>query len=148
MQEKPWETYWRSTGRPPQVVQDEPIKFDAPVKQDIQIAYATETGTAERYAQKVKRILRSRGHEVNEEVVELDDLNLAALPGVLLVVTSTFGEGDPPSGAKHFAEHLALPTDDAAHNSLKRFAVFGLGNSTYTKTYQVSTDGCLQQLLN
>ena len=59
----------------------------------------------------------------------LDDLD----PGRLtLLVCSTYGDGELPSSARSFHESLTAERPDL---SGLRFAVFGLGDRSYTQTY-------------
>ena len=59
------------------------------------IIYATETGKSERYAKTLFDVFKY-GFDVN--VVCAEDYDLAHLEheALLLLVTSTFGNGDPP----------------------------------------------------
>ena len=49
----------------------------------------------------------------------------------LLVVASTYGDGDPPNHATEFADWLARRRHTSNTNVIPPFAVFGLGDSTY-----------------
>jgi cytochrome P450/NADPH-cytochrome P450 reductase len=107
----------------------------------ITIAYGTETGSSLSFATRLQDHFKSRSLEVAEALVELNDLDLTKVSGTLVVVTSSFGDGEAPSDASLFSEHIndlgssPRPLERVGANPV-RFAVFGLGNSIWTKTYQ------------
>lgn len=59
------------------------------------VLYATETGKSEAYAKKLTEIF---GHAFNAVVYCMEDYDISNIEheALLLVVTSTFGNGDPP----------------------------------------------------
>ena len=70
------------------------------------IAYGSQTGNAEALAKKANKELTASGFDVKVaemDAVSMDDL--AALEN-LLVITSTYGDGDPPDNAEVFVESL------------------------------------------
>ncbi|XP_065208793.1 nitric oxide synthase, salivary gland isoform X2 [Planococcus citri] len=69
------------------------------------ILYATETGKSEAYAQKLGEIF---SHAFHSQVVRMDEYDMSSIEheAVLLVVTSTFGNGDPPENGHSFAQSL------------------------------------------
>ncbi|KAM4687612.1 nitric oxide synthase 3 isoform 2-T2 [Discoglossus pictus] len=69
------------------------------------ILYATETGRSETYAQKLCKIFR---HAFDPRVVCMDQYDTVNLEHetLVLVVTSTFGNGDPPENGETFAQEL------------------------------------------
>lgn len=97
----------------------------------VTILFGTESGNAELVAEELGTVLR----ELPE--VEVSDLS-AVSPSDLqperfyLLVCSTYGDGDVPSSAAQFYDELRdLPVElDGV-----RFAVFGMGDASYTKTY-------------
>ncbi|MFT4043402.1 MAG: flavodoxin domain-containing protein [Gordonia sp. (in: high G+C Gram-positive bacteria)] len=95
------------------------------------ILYGTETGNGELVADAIADVLAADHdpsiHAMDEFAVEdLDTDNF------LVVVCSTYGEGELPTGAEPFAEAL---TELAPDLSGLRFAVFGLGDSVYGDTF-------------
>jgi sulfite reductase alpha subunit-like flavoprotein len=64
--------------------------------------------------------------------MELDDLDISQPlpPGIYFIVTSTFGQGEPPSNAQQFAT-LLLGKHNKNDFAGVEFAVFGLGSSTF-----------------
>lgn len=63
------------------------------------VLYATETGKSESYAKKLCEIF---GHAFNAQVYCLSDYDITSIEheALLLVVTSTFGNGDPPENGE------------------------------------------------
>ncbi|CAE6476328.1 unnamed protein product [Rhizoctonia solani] len=139
--EEGWTTYYRRIGRT-LASDDNTTAQDVTEDSDlITIAYGTETGSSLNFATRLQEHLQSRSLDVAESLVELNDLDLTKVSGTLIVVTSSFGDGEAPSDASLFAEHIddlessPRPLERAGSNPV-RFAVFGLGNSIWTKTYQ------------
>ena len=95
----------------------------------ILILYGTETFNAEGLAEDTGEALQEAGHEV--EVVDMDDFDISELVEIrtLLIVTSTYGNGDPPANAEPL--HEFLMSTDAPRLDQTRFSVCGLGDSTY-----------------
>ncbi len=90
------------------------------------ILYGTETGTGELVADAIADALNQHDpsvYDMSEYAVE--DLDPADF---LVIVCSTYGEGELPTGAEPFAEELESVNPDL---SGLRFAVFGLGDSIY-----------------
>jgi MioC protein len=98
----------------------------------ITILVGTMTGTAQLCAQEMELALGDGETEV--ETLMMDDLDgsIFLRPGVFLICTSTYGQGDVPDNAKDFYEDLK-----AKRPSLTgvRYGVFGLGDRTYTETF-------------
>uniref|UniRef100_A0A1W7RA54 Nitric oxide synthase n=1 Tax=Hadrurus spadix TaxID=141984 RepID=A0A1W7RA54_9SCOR len=69
------------------------------------ILYATETGRSEEYAKILGNIFF---HAFNVEVICMSDYDIINLEHetLLLIVTSTFGNGDPPENGEAFARNL------------------------------------------
>ena len=93
------------------------------------VLWASQTGNSETLAATCAERLGSAGQRAKLQAMDeakLDDLRNAA--GVLLV-TSTFGDGDPPDNASDFWHSLQSAEADALVNS--RFSVLALGDSSY-----------------
>lgn len=93
--------------------------------------YATETGNSESlarraYEQAQNRGLAARLHNLSE--VKPGDL---AETEFALFIVSTWGDGEPPTDATDF--HDELMADDAPGLPALRYAVLGLGDSSYTE---------------
>lgn len=93
------------------------------------ILYGSETGNCAELAQQAADSARSHG--LHPVVTDLADYKTRLLKDEedLLIVTSTHGEGDPPHTAEPFFEFLESRKVPALAG--KRFAVIGLGDSTY-----------------
>lgn len=104
------------------------------------ILYASETGTAQLFAEKLARNFRLA---FNTKVIGMDsyDINNILSEKLLLVVASTFGSGQPPANGKVFGTILRNYRPPEEHKESKcgqdfrnvRFSVFGLGNSSYAE---------------
>lgn len=108
------------------------------------VLYASETGTAQRFAEQLARNFRL---VFNTKLVCMDSYKIENLLSekLVLVVTSTFGSGQSPENGRTFASRLSklassnqdrqkqTPTEIALPNNMKniRYSVFGLGNSSY-----------------
>ncbi|XP_073523877.1 nitric oxide synthase, inducible [Phyllobates terribilis] len=93
----------------------------------VTILFATETGKSETFAKKLQTLF---SYAFNTKVFCMEDYNIDNLDkeSLLLVVTSTFGNGDCPSNGEKFKKSIFnLKT---LKNKL-RYAVFGLGSSMY-----------------
>lgn len=95
----------------------------------VTIAWGSQTGTAETLAKKFSKLAAKSG--VEPSVVDLAGMDAGALSGIehLVIITSTYGEGDPPDNAQAF--HDSLFADDAARVEHLKYAVLSLGDSSY-----------------
>ena len=117
------------------------------------ILYATETGKSERYAKCLVEIFKNA---FDPKLFRMDEYDVANLENetLLLIVTSTFGNGDSPENGEDFKYFLtqnkkeqelfkktdvninrqsSFYMDNLGVLSNVRFSVFGLGNSSYPK---------------
>ncbi|MEP9390942.1 flavodoxin family protein [Gordonia sp. VNK1] len=95
------------------------------------ILYGTETGNCELVAHAIADVLAADHdpsiYDMSEFAVEdLDPENF------LVVICSTYGEGELPTGAEPFAAELDEVAPDLTG---VRFAVFGLGDTVYGETF-------------
>ncbi|XP_050526430.1 nitric oxide synthase, salivary gland isoform X2 [Daktulosphaira vitifoliae] len=69
------------------------------------ILYATETGRSEIYAKKLGEIF---AHAFHSQVMSMEEYDMTSIEheALLLVVASTFGNGDPPENGQEFAQQL------------------------------------------
>jgi MioC protein len=102
----------------------------------IQILFGTESGNAELVADDIAEAFTNAGTDAR--VIPMEDFDVASLaePGTVVVVTSTYGEGELPATTAPFAEALVDAKPDL---SGLRFAAFGLGDSSY-ETYSNAVD--------
>jgi MioC protein len=95
------------------------------------ILYGSETGTAEVVADSISDVL-SHKHDVS--MYDMTDFAVEDLSpdNFYVVVCSTYGDGELPTGAEPFAEGLE---DENPNLEGLRFALFGLGDSVYDDTF-------------
>lgn len=94
------------------------------------VAYASQTGSAELLARQTSETLRVAG--IANHLCEFDELDAATLQASerILFLTSTYGEGDPPDAAAHFAQRLMARSD--LDLGQLHYAVLALGDSAYS----------------
>jgi sulfite reductase (NADPH) flavoprotein alpha-component len=95
------------------------------------ILFATESGNAEALADIARRAASKLGFAAR--VLDMADAMPAQIAAAqnVLVIASTWGEGDPPQRAIDF--HAALMAEDAPRLEGLRFAVLALGDRAYAK---------------
>lgn len=93
------------------------------------ILYATESGNAEALAGAARKAAQRLGFA--PKLLDMADTTPAqvANAGPLLVIASTWGEGDPPQRAEAF--YAALLGPDAPRFDTRRFGVLALGDRAY-----------------
>ena len=102
----------------------------APVK--ITILVGTMTGTAQLVAQELELAWDDGGTKVETLVMDGLDCKVFERPGVFLICTSTYGQGDVPDNAKALYADLQAKRPNL---SQVRYGVFGLGDRTYAETF-------------
>jgi sulfite reductase (NADPH) flavoprotein alpha-component len=100
-------------------------------KQKLTILFATESGNSEALAMAAKRDAARLGFAAR--TLDAADATPAALrdSGSLVVIASTWGEGDAPQRAESFLAQLLA--DDAPNLAGLRYAVLALGDRAYAQ---------------
>ncbi|MGX1478066.1 UNVERIFIED_CONTAM: sulfite reductase (NADPH) flavoprotein alpha-component [Streptomyces canus] len=99
------------------------------LRREVVILWASQTGTAEEFAAATAERLTTSGHSTS--MVGMDEADLGELPpgADLLLITSTFGDGDAPDNGSGFWETLADPGTPRLEG--RRYAVLAFGDSSY-----------------
>lgn len=107
---------------------DQSKRSDGPVV-PVTILWGSQTGNAESCAKKLAKAMRGSAFEA--EVFDMADYDPARLPSEknLLVITSTYGDGEPPDNAetlyKYIQKETATPMEGV------KFSVLALGDTEY-----------------
>ncbi|XP_072909368.1 nitric oxide synthase, inducible-like [Hemitrygon akajei] len=109
------------------------------------ILYATETGKSETFAKQLSTLFNGA---FNAKVVCMDDYDMNDLSkeSLVLVVTSTFGNGDSPGNGEVFKKALFTKKMMKAYKF--RYSIFGLGSRMYPQfcAFAHTLDKKLEQL--
>ncbi|MDB6151033.1 MAG: cysJ 2 [Chthoniobacter sp.] len=105
------------------------VPASAPVRIKVNVLFGSETGNAEALAKRVAKAAVKKGFE--SKALGLDKISAQDLANdtYALIITSTFGEGDPPENAKAFYETLQSPTHPRLENL--SYSVLSLGDKNY-----------------
>ncbi|GAA1796880.1 MULTISPECIES: cytochrome P450 [Brevibacterium] len=106
------------------------------------ILFGTESGNAELVAEELGSFLGQRDDLVISDLAAVDPTELDPTR-FHLIVCSTYGDGDVPSSAADFFARLH---DDDVDCAGVRFAVFGMGDASYTKTYSRGSERLTEAL--
>src|SRR4051812_36261272 len=105
--------------------------------QPVHILFGTESGNAQGLAKRAADALTKSGFQPKViDMMDFEGENLSSLRR-LLVITSTYGNGDPPSNAEALHAYLMKkcgPLPDVA------FTVCALGDTTYDRFAQCGKD--------
>lgn len=103
------------------------------------ILFGSQTGTAETLAKKTAKEAAKRGFAPTLAELGTYDLAKFAAAGHLLLITSTYGDGEPPDSAKVLHAALAAAPAEPKLARLK-FSVCALGDTNYAKFCQCGKD--------
>ena len=105
----------------------------------LKILWGSQTGTAERLAKQAAKAAAQRGFA--PEVIDMAAASPAQLAAAAqaLVITSTYGDGEPPDNAKTLHQLLCSPSATHKFPGLK-YSVCALGDSNYTLFCQCGRD--------
>ncbi|MEM9127984.1 MAG: flavodoxin domain-containing protein, partial [Pseudomonadota bacterium] len=112
----------------------------------LDIIYGTQTGNAEAVAEDAAARARSNGF--TPRIAEMDEIRMTDLAAMqnLIVVVSTYGEGEMPDNAHQFWEALSSAT--APRLETLNYGVLALGDTSYDEFCQAGklVDTRLEQL--
>jgi len=93
------------------------------------ILFGSVTGNAEYCADKAAKVAKERGF--SPTLVSMADTDSAVLTeyDTALIITSTYGDGEPPDGAEALYEEVV--TDGGQDFSHLKFSVLALGDTSY-----------------
>jgi sulfite reductase (NADPH) flavoprotein alpha-component len=95
----------------------------------VTVIYGSQTGTAEGLAKKLVKHLKKGNFAPEIHDMAAYDRSRLVKEKNLLVITSTYGDGEPPDTAAEL--HLWLMSDDAPKLDGVSYSVLALGDSSY-----------------
>ncbi|MEA3186186.1 MAG: sulfite reductase flavoprotein alpha-component, partial [Chthoniobacter sp.] len=108
-----------------------PAPAPVTVKTKVCVLFGSESGNAEALAKRLAKAAIGKGYDAAAR--GLDKISPADLAKekFLLLITSTFGDGEPPENAKEF--HAALFAENAPRLEKLSFTICALGDTNYEK---------------
>lgn len=105
---------------------------------ELTVLYGTESGNSEGLADQTVKAAKDFGFKA--KAVNMADLKISKLKEIqnLLVIVSTWGEGDPPETAVDFYEEFMSGKAPKLENT--RFSVLGLGDTSYEEFCKMGKD--------
>jgi len=95
----------------------------------VPVLYATQSGTGEGLARKVAKELKARGHIAELAALESFEPAKLAQHHHAVIITSTYGEGDPPDAVQGF--FAQLQAEGAPRMDNLSYALLALGDRHY-----------------
>ncbi|HLJ64289.1 MAG TPA: flavodoxin domain-containing protein [Stellaceae bacterium] len=102
------------------------------MEEQVTLLVGTMTGTADLVAEEVRDTLEGEGVEAKVFAMDRLDLAIVGKPGLFLICSSTYGQGDVPDNARDFFALLERVRPDLSKLS---YGVIALGDRTYAQTY-------------
>src|SRR5580704_11901998 len=106
-----------------------PARSATTLDREVTIIYGSQTGNAQRLASEMKKRLEGRGFQVALSCMSDFRTNNLKKVKQLLIVVSTYGEGDPPDKAVLF--HEFMHGKRAPRLEGMKFSVLSLGDQLY-----------------
>lgn len=105
---------------------------------ELTVLFGTESGNAESLADQTVKAAAKAGFKA--KAVSMGDIKPAKLKGVknLLIIVSTWGEGDPPENAIDF--HKDFMSDQSLRLEGTRYSVLSLGDTSYEHFCKIGID--------
>lgn len=105
---------------------------------EIKILFGSETGNSEGLAVEADKTLSQEGFDT--EVLDMQEVTPEKLAGYenVLIITSTWGDGEPPANAEKLHDELKCTTGKQLSNV--NYAVFAIGQSFYEQFCQTGKD--------
>ncbi len=104
----------------------------------VTVLFASQTGTAESLAKKLVKTLKKSNFAPDIQDMATYDKERLAKEKNLLIITSTYGDGEPPDTALEL--YTWLMSDAAPRIEGVNFSVLSLGDSSYPDFCQCGTD--------
>lgn len=105
------------------------LQQEASATKEVTVLYGSQTGNAQKLAEKVGETFKHRGFHVTvSSMLDFKPNELKKI-NTLLIVVSTYGEGEPPDNALSFYEFLH--SKRAPKLDHLRFSVLALGDTSY-----------------
>lgn len=109
-----------------------------PATKTLSILYATESGNAEGLADEAKKQASRKGFTVKVKDIGDEDPGALAREEQVLIIASTWGEGDPPERAIEYTQKLF--SDSMPRLEGLRYSVLSLGDTSYEHFCQYGKD--------
>eukprot|EP01083_Nonionella_stella_P022548 62360_1 len=127
-----------STASKPTQIKFNNMNYD---QKNILLLYGTQKGTSKQFTEKLYNALRTqhkKKHIVMENMSNFDAEDLEK-ESIVIMIISTYENGQPPSDAQYFMKWMNdAPSDCRVHDEFlrnTRVGVFGFGNSLYDANY-------------